>query len=550
MRRLRSCATLACVPKCALVLPSHRASRFPAYVLLLLCFFPLVACASSGKRIVIQVDGERRVVDTQAVTVQDVLREQNISLGDSDRVDPPLFAEVARSATITVTRVQIKTEVEHRPIPFARRLVRDEFYPDGQLHVVQLGSNGMADITQTITIENGQETSRTEMSRSIIVQPKDEILALGTLGSLSTVPVTGTVAYIANGNAWVMRHSNGDKRPLTFTGDLDGRVFSLSPDGRYLLFSRAVEERSNLLNTLWLIDTLILGELPRALSFDDVLYAQLAPDVRAIAYSTGAKTVGAPGWKAHNDLWIAPMATGEAAVMLNAKQMIWKPGIPAPSSWWGTNFAWAPDGRAFAYAFANEIGYLELSNQPVTAIQNVAPRQTLKKFAPFMTRADWVWVPQVAWSPDSRFVIGVVHAPLDNPNVANDSPVFEVWALARDRSVNAPLAKQTGMWAAPVWSPPDDKRESKIAYGVALSPSDSERSRYALYVMDRDGGNKKQIFPQAKEDGLTVVQVAWSPIARQLIAVRENDLWLYDFATARWSQLTANGASSLPRWAK
>ncbi len=523
-------------------------SRFPAHVLLLLCLFLLVACASSGKRVVIQVDGERRVVDTQAATVQDILREQNISLGDNDRVDPPLFAEVARSATITVMRVQIKTEVERRPIPFTRRLVRDEAYPDGQLHIIQLGSNGMAEITHTITIEDGQETSRREMARNIVAQPRDEILALGTLGSLPSVPVTGTVAYIANGNAWVMRHSNTDKRPLTFTGDLDGRVFSLSSDGRYLLFSRTAEERSNLLNTLWLIDTLVLGELPRALSADDALYAQFASDARAMAYSTGAKTVGAPGWKAHNDLWIAPIAAGEITSPLIAKQMLWKPGIPAPSSWWGTNFAWAPDGRAFAYAFANEIGYFELPNRSVTATENIAPRQTLKKFSPFKTRADWVWVPPVAWSPDSRFVISVVHAPLDNPSVANDNPTFEVWALARDGSVNAPLAKQTGMWAAPAWSPPDDKRESKIAFGVALSPSDSERSRYALYVMDRDGGNKKQIFPQAKEDGLTVVQVAWSPNARQLIAIRENDLWLYDLTTARWSQLTANGASSLPRW--
>ena len=69
------------------------------------------------------------------------------------------------------------------------------------------------------------------------------------------------------------------------------------------------------------------------------------------------------------------------------------------------------------------------------------------------------------------------------------------------------------MWAAPAWSPPDARGESKIAFGVALSPSDSERSRYALFAMDRDGGNKQQIFPQAKEDGLQIAQVAWSPNA-------------------------------------
>jgi Tol biopolymer transport system component len=126
-----------------------------------------------------------------------------------------------------------------------------------------------------------------------------------------------------------------------------------------------------------------------------------------------------------------------------------------------------------------------------------------------------------------------------------------VWAFSRDGAVSAPLAKQTGMWASPQWSPFNDKRESNIAFGIALSSSDSERSRYGLSVMDRDGGNKKQIFPTpANESGLSVVQVAWSPNGKQLIAVRDGDLWLCDFATARWSQLTANGASALPRWGK
>ncbi|MBI3737790.1 MAG: DPP IV N-terminal domain-containing protein, partial [Chloroflexi bacterium] len=79
----------------------------------------------------------------------------------------------------------------------------------------------------------------------------------------------------------------------------------------------------------------------------------------------------------------------------------------------------------------------------------------------------------------------------------------------------------------------------------------SERSRYSLSVMDRDGGNKKQIFPTAaQENGLLIPSIAWSPNAKQLVAVRDGDLWLYDFASARWSQLTANGASALARWGK
>ncbi len=511
----------------------------------------LSACTPTLKRVAIRVDGNRRVVDTSSATVQDVLREQKITLGENDRVEPPLYAEVGRSDTITVTRVQVKTETIHQDIPFGRRVLRDESYAEGQMRIVTLGVNGESAITYTMTIENGRETSRRETARRIITQPKDEILAVGTLGSLPSVPLTGTIVYQANSNVWVMRNSSSDKRLLTTTGDLDGRVFSLSSDGRYILFSRAEEESSKSLNNLWIMDTLVQGESPRALPVRDVVYAQMAPDARAILYSTGEKTTAAPGWKASNDLWLAPLSASELSasppVSLTLKpQRIWKASMPAPYSWWGTNFAWSPDGRAVAYAFSNEIGFSQIPASP----DREANRNPLMNYAPFRTPADWVWTPQLTWSPDSRFVLAAVHSPLDNPQVANDNPIFEVWGLARDRTVRAPLAKQTGMWAAPAWSPPDARGESMIAFGVALSPSDSERSRYALYVMDRDGGNKTQIFPQAKEDGLAVLQVAWSPDVRQLVAVRDGDLWLYDFTTARWSQLTANGASASPRWGR
>ncbi|MBI5303480.1 MAG: G5 domain-containing protein [Chloroflexi bacterium] len=513
------------------------------FIAILVC-----ACAPTTKRVVLISDGERRVFDTQAVTVEDVLREQQIPVGEYDRVDPPLFAEVGRSATITVTRVETRVESVSQLLPFTRQIVRDETYPQGQPRVLQLGANGSVAITYTITIEDGKETGRRETARKIIAQPKDEVLAFGTQGSIPSVPISGTLAYLSYRNAWVMRQSSGEKRPLTASGDLDGRVLSLSADGRYLLFSRAASDAANALNALWIVDTLVSGDAPRPLGVNDVLWAQLATDARALAYTTGEKIEGAPGWKARNDLWVAPLALGDGNVSLRPAQQVWKPAFPAPYSWWGANFVWASDNRSIAYAFSNEIGFVDAGDRATD--DNRTPRRALKTFAPFRTRADWVWTPQIAWSPDSRFIIGVVHAPLGNPLAASDDPTFEVWALARDGSVSAPLAKQTGMWSAPTWSPANARGESRIAFGVSLSPSDSERSRYALEVMDRDGGNKRRIFPQADETGLTVVQSAWSPSAQQLAAIRDGDVWLYDFATNRWAQLTANSASSLPRWAR
>lgn len=526
--------------------PAQNFSRVALLSLALISTLLTACSAQTTKRVTLEFDGYRYIVDTDAATVQDFLREQDVTLGENDRVEPPLFTEIARSATITVTRVVLKTEMERVPIAFTRRLVRDEFLPDGQLRVIQLGSNGESEVTYTLTYEQGQLTGRRESSRKIITPAKDEILVVGTQGSIPTVPITGTISYLANGNAWTMRQSSANKRALTSTGDLDGRIFSASSDGRYLLYSRGGDDSSSELNSLWLMDTLVLDESARPVSITNALFAQLAPDGRSLAYSTGEKTSGAPGWKAHNDLWLATDLTGTQIT----KQQIWKPSVPGAYGWWGANFAWSSDARAIAYAFPGEIGYVDLGNKPIVTGDNLISRHPLKKFPPFITHADWVWTPQISWSPDNQFVVGIVHAPLESANIANDNPTFEVWAFSRDGAVAAPLAKQTGMWSTPLWSGWDDRRDSRIAFGTAQSPSDSERSRYALSVMDRDGGNKTQVFPLANENGLTVVQVAWSPTARQLLAIREGDVWMFDLASSRWSQLTANGASALPRWGK
>ena len=527
---------------------------------MVLAFFLLAACQTTTKRVVILVDGQRRVVETQAATVDDVLRAENITLNQDDRVDPPGYTPIERTATIQIVRVEIKTEKTSEPVEFSRQLIRDEALPNGKLEVVQMGANGEAEVTIQVTLEDHKEVSRREIARTVVKPPRDEILELGTQDTVAPVRLDGTIAYLAHGNAWIMRNSSEEKRPLTFEGDLDGRVFDLSPDGRYLLYTRATTEG---LNSLWLADTVILGEKPRRIPLDDMMYAQWAPDGSSqIAYSTGEKTGGAPGWKAHNDLFVATLenitsslpitsplssplpappqtpGAGTSEVTLRTRQVI-SSSVPAPFAWWGADLAWSPDGQVIAYGFADQVGLVNVST---------GSRRAVKTFAYYNTRADWVWTPQIAWSPDSRFIISTVHAPPEGAGLLEDSPAFDLWAFARDNSVNLALVRGSGMWSSPAWSSPDGFGESRIAYGVAIDSSDSERSRYALFVMDRDGSNRTKTFPQSDENGLQVVQVAWSPDDSQLVAVRDGDLWLYNLGLGVWLPLTANGDTRLPRW--
>lgn len=568
-------------------------SARPSFAILSVAFLLLVllpACQSS-KRVVILVDGERRIVETNAPTVGVVLREQAVTLGDNDRVEPPDYTPIARTATIQIVRVEIRTETAREPIEFERQFTRDENLPEGQVRVLRLGSNGQAEITYQLTLEDGREVSRRELARHVLQEPVNEIQTIGTQGTVAPVDLQGTLLYIASGNAWVVRHSTVERRPLTTTGDLDGRVFEATSDGKYLLYSRraATNAAPSALNTLWLIDTVPLNDTARRVPIDNVLAAQWAPGGSAVvALTTGERTPGAPGWKAFNDLiiavvkgitetqqvidtdiqtqtvTIAPTPPGVATrpitrtvyvtnrrittITQTAKtplalttRMAIPRSAPAPYSWWGWNFAWSPDAKTLAYALADQVGLVGLET---------GERRPLARFAYYNTHGDWVWLPQLAWSPDSRFLAATVHTPPDGAGLPEDATGFDLSLLARDRTFSQSISRNTGMWSFPTWSGRDARGESKIAFGIAQNLANSERSLYSLYIMDRDGSNREQIYPELENElsGLRVVQVAWSPDASQLIALRDGDLWLYDIGTRQWIRLTANGDSKLPKW--
>lgn len=261
----------------------------------------------SHTQVTLEVDGRVYSFSTHSSTVREVLAEAGVKLGPYDKVEPDLWAEVAPGIHIRVIRVEYRLESIRRPIPFESRIIRSEALPSGERKLVQPGVNGEEEIVYRVTLEDGVEKARDIASTRVITPAQDEIIVVGVEKFLSSVPISGTIAYMSGGNAWLMRLSSNARRPITTLGDLDGRIFELSPDGKYLLFTR--REDGDKLNSLWVVTATIAGDEPKPLGLEGILYAEWEPGtgeegVYRFAYSTGEKTAGSPGWKAHNDLWL------------------------------------------------------------------------------------------------------------------------------------------------------------------------------------------------------------------------------------------------------
>jgi len=500
--------------------------HFSLFIVLL-----LAACRPTEKTVTIAMDGETITQTTDANTVGQLFRQIGIQLGDLDRVDPDLYVQLKPGMHITVTRVTEKTEVTTRPVPFEQKIVVNEVLPAGEQRIQQLGVNGEEEITTRITLENGVEVSRTEVKRVMTKAPVDEILIVGGKGSLPKVSFPGSIIYLSGGNAWLMKESTVARRLLTTNGDLDGHVFSVSPAGNRLLFTRTVSDTADApLNELWAVDTRIVGEKPVSLPVTGVLYAEWSPlvtDTR-IAYSTAERAPGQPGWRAKNDLWL-----WDTEKSIKTARRILPPNTRGLYSWWGSNFKWSPDGTKFAFATASQIGVIDAGKGTVTI---------LKEFAPYQTHSEWAWVTGISWAPNSAFIATVVHGEPEADVPPEESQVFDVWLFAADGSISAKIAPKAGMWANPLWT------TNGIIYGNAITPLHSVTSRYKLIHVDWDGSNPTIIFPQGEQPGVEFPVMAHPEGSNATVIVYQNDLYLLPDNGSPAQALTANHESGSPQW--
>jgi hypothetical protein len=516
------------------------------------CLSPRVSQSNVDLSVNVSVDGETKKVSVPAGSkVQQALENAGLKLASLDKVEPPPYTVVSDGLSIKVTRGREEFETQQSVLPYERQTVRNESVPKGETRLIQAGKNGQQEIVYRHYYEDGKLVN-TSISRSTVLKAAlPEIVMIGVQTPFAPLPIPGKLIYLAGGNAWLMQGSTSNRTPLVTSGDLDGRVLKLSRDGTWLLYTRKSTQPADVeINTLWALNIANPGASSINLKTPNVIhFADWDPTTGTstlrVLYSTVEPRSAPPGWQANNDLY--RMVVGSNG-NLGVREKIVDANTGGVYGWWGTDYVWAPTGGLLAYSRPDGMGIVSFKNKNLIPLMDITPLQT---------RSDWALIPGLAWGADGRSIYMVTHAPppgLINPE---ESPNFDLSAISLDSNADVRVISQSGMFAYPaasslrqIWA----ERSYYVAYLQALSPTQSDTSGYRLAVMDRDGSNRRLLFPDAGAPGLPPQTPVWAPAALSyeegdfIAVIYQGNLWLVDVATGEGHQVTGDGLIQKIDW--
>lgn len=187
--------------------------------------------ATTQKPVTLVVAGKKRAIDTTASTVGELLTEQNLTLGDKDKISPALELPVTPDMTVKLTRISVTVKSGKVTVPFTTIKKKTSDLYVGQTKVKTPGKTGSAKVTWQITKTNGKVTKKVQKSRTVLVAPTAQVVLVGTKArsttssssssgagiNLARAAMWDRIARCESGGNWSINTGNGYYGGLQFS---------------------------------------------------------------------------------------------------------------------------------------------------------------------------------------------------------------------------------------------------------------------------------------------------------------------------------------------
>ncbi|WP_375296030.1 transglycosylase family protein [Saccharothrix sp.] len=154
-------------------------------------------------------------IQTTAVTVDELLKTHNLTLGPDDKLETAADLRITNGAEVHISRTGVSVINATEAIAPPVEEIPDDTMMKGQKEVLDPGEAGEQIVTYRVTIKNGQETNREKLGAKVTKEAKPKKVKVGT-----KLPPDGEIwdrlAYCEATGNWAINTGNGYYGGLQF----------------------------------------------------------------------------------------------------------------------------------------------------------------------------------------------------------------------------------------------------------------------------------------------------------------------------------------------
>jgi resuscitation-promoting factor RpfB len=177
--------------------------------------------------VAVTVDGETHDIETHAGTVEDLLLDVDVAVGDEDVVTPALDEPVAEVDEVVIERVAFDEVVEEITLDRDEQRRETDRLDEGTTRVEDEGRDGLRRDTYRLELVDGEEVDRELVDREVVTEPRDRVVLVGTRTPPPPEPeptapsggVWDRLAQCESGGNWSANTGNGYYGGLQFHPD-------------------------------------------------------------------------------------------------------------------------------------------------------------------------------------------------------------------------------------------------------------------------------------------------------------------------------------------
>jgi resuscitation-promoting factor RpfB len=176
----------------------------------------LAVSVVTPKQLTVRVAGGKpQTHELAALTPREALAQLGVPVDEHDRSNPGLDDHLEDGDTIAFTDISVENQtVGNEKVPYRTIERDDDSMYDGETSVERAGTDGRRVVRYRLTSRNGELVKREELKETVVRQPVDEVVRIGTK-TLDT-GVWDSLAECEAGGNWATNTGNGYYGGLQF----------------------------------------------------------------------------------------------------------------------------------------------------------------------------------------------------------------------------------------------------------------------------------------------------------------------------------------------